>query len=185
MQDEVRETENTRACVQRIVTQQQDGERILSALGASLDNMAKSSLFTTQQTQLIEYMQKLQEVRASMAAIGKRTKAMQLKLNRVREAYPAHEKALLQRGPFYYKCVWQGGCHFREYPKEDAKSKAQIIRFGEVVKVDERVYITGESLVFLHVKGTGWLFENKAGIVVMKITSSHAERAVLATQADG
>jgi len=37
-----------------------------------------------------------------------------------------------------------------------------------VVKVDERVYISGENLVYLHVEGTGWLFENKEGVTVLR-----------------
>ena len=42
------------------------------------------------------------------------------------------------------------------------------IEVGEIVQVDERVYIAGEALVYLHVKGKGWLFENKDGIIALK-----------------
>ncbi len=158
--------------VDLVVRQQEEGMALMETLSGSLEAMSISPLFGGHQARLVEYVQKLKSTRDHMSSLSKRTQTMQLTLNKVRQAYPPHKKALLQQGPFQYKCVWQGGIRYREYPKVDAQAKAKMVAFGETVIVAERVYITGENLVYLHVKGTGWLFENKDGITVMRIVPS-------------
>lgn len=49
-----------------------------------------------------------------------------------------------------------GGVRYREYPSSSAKFiPGLLIEFNEVVEVAERVFITGENSVFVHVVGTG------------------------------
>jgi len=160
---------NIGGSVYAIKTQTEEGNQVLESLSYTLQEMISSTLFTDQYDKLTEYCTKLQQIRSSMSSLSKRTQNMQLKLNKIREVYPQHQNALLQEGPFLYKCVWEGGIRYREYPKSDAKAKSKMVEFNESVVVNERVYITGENLVYLHVKGTGWLFENKDGITVMRI----------------
>ena len=45
----------------------------------------------------------------------------------------------MQKGPFWYKCVWQGGIRYRDYPKHDAKTKEVIVKHNDVVKVDGKL----------------------------------------------
>ena len=121
-----------------------------------------------QEEKLQMYLEKLSSAKVSMLEIMNRTQSMQLKLNNIRQPYTPQSKALVQEGPFAYKCVHQGGVRYRDYPRNDAAILNSSIKFGEVVLIDERVYIAGEALVYLHVKGRGWLFENKDGIIALK-----------------
>lgn len=154
---------------------------ILTALGDTLTTMAESSVFSAQQARLVEYVRKLKAVRAGMADAVRRVQAMQGKLNTVRSQHASHSQALQQNGPFTYRCVWQGGVRYREYPRSDANaSRTKMVAFGELVSVAERVYISGEALVFLHVRGVGWLFESKDGVPAMRLVPAPPATAAAA-----
>jgi len=142
---------------------------ILTALGDTLCGMAESSVFGEQQERLLAYVKKLKGARLGMADVGQRVQLMQQKLNHIRSQRSPHTKALQQRGPFLYRCVWQGGVRYREYPHASAAGKSKIVVHGECVWADERVYISGEALVYLHVRGVGWLFESRDGVQAMRL----------------
>jgi hypothetical protein len=155
--------------IKTIESQHSQGMHVLNALGVALERMASSSVLLEHQQRLKEYVQKLQTTHSSMADVSLRMETMQHRLNKIRSPYAPHEQALNQKGPFLYECVWQGGVRYREYPHSDAKPRNKVVTFGEQVRVDERVYISGEQQVFLHVLGTGWLFESKDGVQVMRL----------------
>ncbi len=153
----------------KLMKRNQEGLDLLNTFSASLKRLAEANQFLGEEEEkLLKYINKLESAQGSMVNVMNRCQAMQLNLNTIRLVYSSHSKALVQQGPFRYKCVYQGGVRYRDYPKEDAAILKTTIEVGETVQVDERVYIAGEALVYLHVKGKGWLFENKNGIIALK-----------------
>ena len=152
-----------------LIKRQKEGLEILENFSVSLKRLSEANKFLGEEEEkLLMYIGKLESVQGSMVDIMNRCQAMQLSLNTIRELYSSHSKALVQQGPFRYKCVHQGGVRYRDYPKNDAAILNTTIEVGEIVQVNERVYIAGEALVYLHVRGKGWLFENKNGIIALK-----------------
>ena len=148
---------------------QKEGFEHIEAFTESLQRISSASeIIKEQEEKLQTYLTKLDNAKVAMLEIMNRTQTVQLKLNSIRQLYTPQSKALVQEGPFAYKCVHQGGVRYRDYPRKDAAILNLSIKFGEVVLIDERVYIAGEALVYLHVKGRGWLFENKDGIIALK-----------------
>lgn len=152
-----------------LMTRQKEGLHLLERFSSSLKRLSEANTFLGEEEEkLLKYIGKLESARASMVNIMNRCQNMQLALNTIRELYSSHSKALVQQGPFRYKCVHKGGVRYRDYPNNEAAILNTTIEVGEIVQVDERVYIAGEALVYLHVKGKGWLFENKDGIIALK-----------------
>ena len=152
-----------------LMKQNEEGLRLLNTLSVTLKRLSEANQFLgDEEEKLLKYITKLEMAQTSMVDIMNRCQAVQLTLNGIRQAYNSHSKALVQKGPFQYKCVYHGGVRYRDYPREDAAILNSVIEFEEIVEVDERVYIAGETLVYLHVRGKGWLFENKNGIIALK-----------------
>lgn len=155
--------------IDRISHEHAKGFEMMDNFTKVLDEMATSTTLDDENEKLKSYLSELGDGKQRMGKAMSRIQNIQLRLNKIRMSYPAHSKAMVQQGPFYYKCVWQGGIRYREYPKSDAKViEGKMVSFNEIVEIDERVYIAGENLVYLHQKGSGWLFENKDGITALK-----------------
>lgn len=117
------------------------------------------------------YRIKLQNLRVSMFKINERCIRLQSRLNSLRKDLPP-QHALVEAGPFYFRCIYRGGVRFRDYPSSTAKMTGNIIAFDEIAQVFERVFISGESSVYLHVQGVGWLFENRDSLRCMERCSA-------------
>ena len=170
-------TEGASAAAEVLIRRHQEGVELINAFSATLQRLSVANgVLGEEEERLRAYITKLETAQASMVKIMNRTQAMQLRLSTIREVYDAQSKALVQPGPFLYKCVHQGGVRYRDYPKGDATILPAIIKVGEIVQVEERVYMSGEALVYLHVKGVGWLFENKDGIVALKRIPKEVKR---------
>jgi hypothetical protein len=110
------------------------------------------------------YRSKVVQLKADMVKVNERCIRLQDRLNVLRHAAQL-KHALVEEGPFWYRCTFKGGVRFREYPSSTAKCVPNmVIGYKDCVEIAERVFITGETSVYLHVKGTGWLFENKDNI---------------------
>jgi hypothetical protein len=118
------------------------------------------------------YRSKLVQLKAEILKIDEKCTRLQDRLNHLRQTAPP-QHALVEEGPFWYKCTFKGGVRFREYPSGGSKCVPNMmISCNEHVLVSERVFITGESSVFLHVPGVGWLFENKDSIHCLERSST-------------
>ena len=161
--------DNLTKAAEELGRKQKEGFEHLEAFGESLQRISRANyILEEQEAKLNTYLAKLERAKVGMLDIMNRTQGVQLKLNSIREPHTPQSKALIQEGPFAYKCVHPGGVRYRDYPRHDASILNYSIKHNEVVPIDERVYIAGESLVYLHVKGRGWLFENKDGIIALK-----------------
>lgn len=114
----------------------------------------------------ILYRRKLAIVTKSIVHINSKIRAIQLRLNDARKQLPS-QQSLVEQGSFYYRCVYQGGVRYRDYPSSGAQmlKDNRTCEFEQVVKISERVFIGGEQSVFLHHQGVGWLFENLKDLV--------------------
>ena len=138
---------------ERAQTQTTGGDALLGSLESVLQALsASSSLRAPQLQRLRHYSNKLSDARASVSALARRTQAVQRQLNRVRSAYKPHEKALVQRGPFHYRCVWGGGVRYREYPSADAAVKKLVsAESGGVHNVSLSVSVSASASICLSV----------------------------------
>ena len=141
-------------------------ERLVS-LSSFLDtSIAPMALIDNRRIVATKFRCKLQDLRISMLRINERCEKLQIRLNCLRRE--CHGKsALVENGPFLYKCIYKGGVRYRDYPSSSARVTGKVIAYNDSVTVTERVFITGENSIFLHVKGTGWLFENRDSLKCM------------------
>lgn len=144
---------------QRIVAKLEDLHKRQESIRDTLDKVA-AHLDKTNAQQVVEerreksraYYAKLKDIRTGMFEIDERTARLQIRLNGIRRDGP-QQNALVERGPFHYKCMYRGGVRYRKYPSSTAKVTGAMINFNDVAEVCERVFITGEFSIFLHVKG--------------------------------
>ena len=156
--------------IQRMESFKKKYEQMAEDIEASSKLIEKSSNFaeaTLRSAVLLQYRRKLHVFHHTMQNIDKKVLLIQERLNNIRKLLPARKHSLVESGPFLYKCTYPGGVRYREYPSANAKvvSEDAIVIFNQVVEIAERVFIASEHSVFLHCKGSGWLFENKKDIV--------------------
>lgn len=106
------------------------------------------------------YVDKIRNINDGINRISDRVATLRNKLNAIREMCPKN-KAIASKGEYKYRCVYEGGVKIRTYPSINAATTGGIIKHNEIIIATERVFITGESSIFLHAVGVGWLFENR------------------------
>lgn len=149
--------------------QQKDVLEKLVALSSFLDmTIAPMLLIDNRRIVATKYRCKLQDLRISMLRINERCEKLQIRLNCLRREAPG-KSALVENGPFLYKCIYKGGVRYRDYPSSSARVTGKVIAYNDFVTVTERVFITGENSIYLFVKGTGWLFENRDSLKCMEL----------------
>eukprot|EP01041_Mallomonas_annulata_P003552 gene3552-7067_t len=104
------------------------------------------------------YRHKLSVLLVSMKRITDRCFQMQERINKVRKQIPSGS-GFKETGQFYYRCCYQGGIRVRVSPSIQATLSGVIIPYGEVFEANERVFLNGDSIVYVHMLGGGWLFE--------------------------
>ena len=134
----------------------------------NLDDL-KDRLVTCKDSLNIEiYTEKIKRIKRIVRDLSTRCNALKMRLNNVREILPSNH-ALIDKGPFYYRCVYKGGVKFRNFPSSTAKVTGKIIEYDDIAVVIERVFLSSENSVFLHVDGYGWLFENIGNLKCMEL----------------
>jgi len=149
-----------------VARHQEDILQQLHAVSKLLDEASVNEGSSVEQIrqEISSYRSKLQNLRISMLKVSERCGKLQVRLNILRkECAPQH--AHVEVGPFYYRCVYKGGVRYRDYPSSNARVTGKVLDHNDVVTIAERVFITGESSVFLHVRGVGWLFENRDSLI--------------------
>lgn len=138
----------------------------LNIISKSLDEYSTHDGLTIEQVrqETSGYRSKLQNLRISMLKVNERCGKLHSRLNAIRKDC-APQQAHVEIGPFHYRCVYKGGVRYRDYPSSNARVTGKILNYDDVVTVAERVFITGESSIFLHVRGVGWLFENRDSLI--------------------
>jgi len=155
------------ARINTLSTQQKDVLEKLVAVSSFIDmTIAPMALIDNRRVIATKLRCKLQDVRIHMLRINERCEKLQIRLNCLRREC-AGKSALVENGPFMYKCIYKGGVRYRDYPSSSARVTGKVIAYNDSVLVSERVFITGENSIFLHVKGTGWLFENRESLKCM------------------
>lgn len=103
----------------------------------------------------------MNSVTLRMKSLRARSILTQERLNSIRGRLPFQEKALVEKGPFAFKCIYRWGMRFRSYPSSSSQILPDVqVDFHEVITAIERVFILGDKTVYLHVEGRGWLTEN-------------------------
>lgn len=134
----------------------------------NLDDL-KDRLVTCKDSINVEiYTDKIRRIKRLIRELSGRCNSLKVRLNNVREILPANH-ALIDKGPFYYRCVYKGGVKFRNFPSSMAKVTGKIIEYDDIAVVIERVFLSNENSVFLHVDGYGWLFENIGNLKCMEL----------------
>ena len=147
--------------------QQKEVLEKLVAISAFLDAaILPMALVDNRRIVATKFRCKLQDLRISMLRISERCEKLQIRLNCLRRECPG-KSALVEKGPFLYKCIYKGGVRYRDYPSSSARVTGKVIAYNDSVTVTERVFITGENSIFLHVRGIGWLFENRDSLKCM------------------
>lgn len=160
-------TESVLQRMQKINQQQKFVDAILDGINKDIEKSDFQIIIGQRIVNSTTFRSKLQMLRISMFKISERSTRLQSRLNFLRKECPP-QNALVEPGPFHYRCVYKGGVRYREYPSSTARVTGNVLTFNSVVVVAERVFITGEISVYLHIKGVGWLFENKDGLVCME-----------------
>ena len=162
------------ARINTLSMQQKDVLEKLVAISSFLDmTIAPMSLIDNRRIIATKFRCKLQDLQISMLRINERCEKLQIRLNSLRRECPG-KSALVENGPFMYKCIYKGGVRYRDYPSSSARVTGKVIAYNDSVLVSERVFITGENSIFLHVKGTGWLFENRESLKCMtRVQETH------------
>jgi len=169
------------ASLGRINATQEDVLGVLATLGRALDcNFGHDGALFAQRgdgafLDLEHYRAKIGRLKKAVLHISDRTRRLQGRLNAVRKQCPKNRTHIVQKGPFYYRCVYPGGVRYRELPSSSAKyiPSGAVIAHDATVAVAERIFINGEASVFLHVHGVGWLMENKGDLVCMEMCGLH------------
>ena len=118
--------------IEGLSRKQKEGFEHLEAFCESLQRISRANyMLEEQEEKLKTYLAKLDSAKAAMLEIMNRTQAVQLKLNTIRQPYTPQSKALVQEGPFAYKCVHQGGVRYRDYPRHDAAILNSSIKFND------------------------------------------------------
>ena len=166
-------------CLNNINTKQHDVFDTLSTISDSINNNFSydGSIFSKPTDKnfidVDSYRIKISRLKKVMQLISDRSKRLQTRLNVIRKDCTANRTHLVQKGPFHYKCIHRGGIRYREFPSTNAKyiaSKVAVV-YNEHINVSERVFINGESSVFLHVTGVGWLAENKGTTIFLELST--------------
>jgi hypothetical protein len=160
--------------LQNIYHRQNEMMQILSKLS---DDLERSILLIPQEMQRVDqYRSKLARVKSAMMQIDEKIQLLQYRLNKLRSSLPAISTVLMERPgdhgvdpQFYYRCVVPIGLKYRSKPSSAASIIAgKEIKYREIVAVKERVFVCKENSIFLHVAGSGWLFENEDNLRYME-----------------
>ena len=140
--------------------------KILRRASKQIDNASRYAEAQLRSAAFLLYRRKLALISRAVQHINTKVRGIQMRLNNIRKQMPS-QQSLVETGPFFYRCVYQGGVRYRDYPSSTAHhvKDVQVVLFEQVVEICERVFISGEQSVFLHHKGMGWLFENLKDLV--------------------
>jgi hypothetical protein len=182
MEDILREiaedsSSNILASLVGINTKQDEVLEILSTISRTMDENFRhdGALFAKPGNKnymdVEHFRAKIARLKKAMLNINEKSKQLQTRLNVVRKQTPKNRTHIVQKGPFFYRCIYPGGVRYRELPSSNAKyiSSGTMISYDTRVIVAERIFINGESSVFLHVSGVGWLMENKGPMVCLEM----------------
>lgn len=160
--------------LQNIFHRQNEMMKILTKVSEDLE---RSILFIPREMlQIDQYRSKLAHVKSSMLIIDEKIQYLQHRLNNLRASLPAISMVLMERPVehgidqlFYYRCVVPIGLKYRSKPSSIAPIiPGKDIKYREIVCVKERVFVCKENSIFLHVEGSGWLFENEGNLRYME-----------------